>query len=213
MGNIIGNPKILLPIAAAIVAGTAATASLRKREGAEYRKKEDRIMRAYNGTNDKYACAELQDFTERKTYLAQKLAADSTTSFGDVLANGLASDLGSSLGAESIRQIRNLIMESAATVHDSTVQQEKRRKLLKIIMAKDPVIATYAHQNPGKLISAYMTMRKFAPELSTDINVVTSFLRQAVLSGGVMDVNVIKTLVEAEHGVHKANNESKWWRN
>lgn len=221
MGYIIGN-KVLVPLSAAALIAAAATTPLRRRETAEIKKKEDRMMRAYTNTTDKYACAELQAFAQKKETLQVKLAAApgantgntgaSGTSFGDVLANGLAQDLGSNIGAESVRQIRNLIMESAASIHDSTVKQQQRRKLLQLVMKNDPVIATYAHQNPGKLIAAYMTMRKFAPELSTDINVVTSFLRQAVLSGGVMDVNVIKTLAEAEAGVHKANNESHWWR-
>lgn len=216
MGYVVGN-KVLVPLSAAALITAAATTPLRRRETAEIKKKEDRLMRAYANTTDKYACAELQAFTQKKEALQVKLAADArttngSTSFGDVLANGLAQDLGSNIGAESIRQIRNLIMESAASIHDSTVKQQQRRKLLQLVMKNDPVIATYAHQNPGKLIAAYMTMRKFAPELSTDINVVTSFLRQAVLSGGVMDVNVIKTLAEAEAGIHKANNESHWWR-
>jgi hypothetical protein len=54
-----------------------------------------------------------------------------------------------------------------------------------------------------------MTMSRFAPELSTDPNVVTSFLRETAQTGGTMNHVMVKQLAEAEAAIQSAKGE---WR-
>ena len=53
-------------------------------------------------------------------------------------------------------------------------------------------------------------MARYAPELSTDPNIVTAFLRHAAMSGGPIDHTMVKGLAEAEMAVQKAQNEGAW---
>lgn len=74
----------------------------------------------------------------------------------------------------------------------------KREEILRNLKKTDPVIS----QADGKVIAeSYASMARFAPVLSTDVNAVRSFLRQAVMSGSGPDFMSLKLLGDAEKSV------------
>ena len=71
-------------------------------------------------------------------------------------------------------------------------------------MQHDPIVSIQERANPGSTIQAYSTMVKFAPTLSTDPNIVTSFLRETSQSEGGLNPLTVKQLADTEQSVNKA---------
>ncbi len=113
---------------------------------------------------------------------------------------------------KGINALRRLIGSAAQSISERFVQDPKRKKIVTQVMQEDPVIATAERENPGQALQAYKTMRRFAPTLSSDPNVVTSFLRNSALSGGPMDFQTVRGLADAETSIQRAQNEGAWLR-
>ncbi len=186
------------------------------------------------------SCALMEKFAERKTMLSAKIAFEKVSrrrresrpqgnqqqqgnrpmqvnmppktepNFGQHMSKGMGTALGGGVVSEGIGALRRLIGASAQAVSERYVEDPKRRAIIEKVIKKDPVVSTAERENPGQAVQAYGTMRRFAPRLSTDPNVVTSFLRNSALTGGPMDFQTIKGLADAEHAVQRAQNEGTW---
>jgi len=162
----------------------------------------------------KYSSASLTDFSRRKTRLAAKLAF---TKHADVdmwkeVGEGFGGGAGKGVAAEGLGAIRRLIGATAQAIRDKAVSEPQRKTIVNQIVQQDPVVRGYEEQQPGMTQQAFQTMSRFAPELSTDPNVVQAFLRNAAMTGGVMDYATIKGLADAETAIQKAQNEGAWLR-
>jgi len=119
---------------------------------------------------------------------------------------------GQGLVNEAIAGLRRLLGMGVQAVKERVADDPKRDRIVEQVVKQDPVIATAERESPGQAVQAYQTMRRFAPTLSTDPNVVTSFLRNSALSGGPMDFQTVKGLADAETSIQKAQNEGAYWR-
>jgi len=183
----------------------------------------------------KYVYAELDAFEQRKGYLDEKLAfeKDANVVFqsemenprfnegghnlggkGDIawaptVGSELAGGFGKAIGQQTVGGIASLLGSVADHLRDKIVLAPKREAIFDHLVQNDPVISQYEAAQPGSAARAYMSMSRFAPELSTDPNVVTSFLREAAQTGGTLNHVMIKQLAEAEAAIQAAKGE---WR-
>lgn len=218
------------PLALAGLGGTAYAAN-EALDNAE--KVEKEILNNRTGAPmGRYVYAELDEFERRKGYLDEKLAfekgaavifqgqmgADSggqsggiawAPTMGSELASGLGGGFGKAIGQQTIGGIATLLGSVADSLRDKIVLAPKREAIFEHLVKHDPVIAQYEASQPGSAARAFMSMSRFAPELSTDPNVVTSFLREAAQTGGTLNHVMIKQLAEAEAAIQAAKGE---WR-
>lgn len=162
----------------------------------------------------KYSSANLQEFSQRKTILSAKLAFTkfAEVDWGQEMGGGFAGGAGKGIAAEGLGAIRRLIGMTAQAIREKAVGDPQRRAIVQEITKTDPVVQTYEKEQPGVSEQAFQTMARFAPELSTDPNVVQAFLRNAAMTGGVLDHATVKGLADAEAAVQKAKNEGAWLR-
>lgn len=176
------------------------------------------ILEQMGGPSSKYS-EDLDLFSHKKTVLAAKLAFikragddDKPKSFKNEFVGGFGKGLGGGVTSEGLGAIRRLLGATAQTIREKFVSDPRRQQILDKVIESDPLISSYAEKNPGSVQTAYDTMIRFAPELSTDPNVVTAFLRHASMTGGVLDHATVKGLADAEASIHKAKNEGAWLR-
>ena len=181
------------------------------------------ILEQMGGPASKYS-EDLELFSHKKTVLAAKLAfvkraqGDSDgkdgkqPSFSGEFIKGFGKGTGGGITSEGLGAIRRLLGITAQTIREKFVSDPRRQQILDRVIANDPLISSYDEKNPGSVQNAYDTMIRFAPELSTDPNVVTAFLRHASMTGGVLDHATVKGLADAEASIHKARNEGAWLR-
>ena len=174
----------------------------------------------------KYVYAELDAFEQRKGYLDEKLAFEKDASvvwknqiegpdsqggiaWAPTVGSEMAGGFGKAIGQQTIGGIASLLGSVADHLRDKIVLAPKREAIFSHLVENDPVISQYEAAQPGSAARAYMSMSRFAPELSTDPNVVTSFLREAAQTGGTLNHVMIKQLAEAEAAIQAAKGE---WR-
>jgi len=91
------------------------------------------------------------------------------------------------LAEDTVKGLKNTLVDSPA-----------RQAVLSKLRKEDDIIK----QAPMKrVLEAYHSMARFAPNLSTDLNATKSFLREAVQHEGGLDFMSIKGLAEAETAV------------
>ncbi len=178
---------------------------------------ENTIMREYLGApGAKYSsCHIMEKFAERKMELAakvsfEKIAGDPT--FGGQFVEGAGKGMGGGVVSEGLGALRRLIGTAAQSISNRFVDEPKREKLVQQVLKHDPVISTAERESPGQALQAYQTMKQVAPALSTDPNVVQSYLRNAALSGGPIDFQTVRGLADAETSIQRARNEGAWLR-
>lgn len=205
------------PVATMAIGGTGVGVS---RMEIPQKEMQAKIMREYlKAPGAKYSsCAALEKFAERKMYLASKVAFEKVAvlpdekqpSFDQSMSSGAGSAAGKGLVAEGIAAVRRLLGMSSQAIADRVVAEPQRKKILNDVVKNDYVINTAERENPGQAMQAYGTMKRFAPTLSTDPNVVQSFLRHSAQTGGPMDFQTVKGLADAEAAVQRAQNEGAW---
>lgn len=178
---------------------------------------ESDIMREYVGApGAKYSsCPVMEKFAARKIALAAKIAFEKTAEpmdYGTAFESGAGMQTGKSVVMEGINALRRLIGSAAQSISERFVQEPKRKQIISDVTVRDPVVSVAEKEKPGQALEAYRTMKRFAPTLSTDPNVVTSFLRNTALSGGPMDFQTIRGLADAETAIQRARNEGAWLR-
>lgn len=180
---------------------------------------ENDIMNNYLGApGAKYSsCPVMEKFAERKMGLAAKIAyektaGDSGPDFGSSFVQGAGKGMGGGVVSEGLGALRRLIGSAAQSISNKFYDEPKREKIVQQAIKHDPIISTAERESPGQVMNAFQTMKSVAPTLSTDPNVVQSYLRNAVLSGGPIDFQTIKGLADAETSLHRAQNEGAWLR-
>ncbi len=128
------------------------------------------------------------------------------TAVGGALAQGI----GSQAAKEGVSGLRRLVGSAFQAIKDMFFDEPKRQAMLQQIIQTDPVVKTFDRENPGQAAAAFQTMSNFAPTLSSDPNITTAFLRNAAMSGGTMDHQMVKGLAEAETQVQRAKNEGAY---
>lgn len=97
-------------------------------------------------------------------------------------------------------------------LHEMLSVEPARKRLLEGIIKTDPVIVDAVRRDPkivAMLEQTYQTMVRFAPSISMDPNAVSSFLREAVLSGGGVNYATIKMLAETEKEINYRHSGGK----
>jgi hypothetical protein len=165
------------------------------------------IMRNRIGApGGRYVFAELESLDRRKGFLHKvaspllKVAEGGAT---DVLTGGFLSGAGKETAKHTIEGVSNLIRGAGQGIRNK-VKLEPQRKQIMSDMSDDPVVQEYEVENPGASAAAYESMKRFAPELSTDPAVVKSYLREAAQTGGAINYMTIKQLAETEAAINKA---------
>lgn len=187
---------------------------------------EKEIMRNRVGApGAKYVYASLEKFAEHKRALCErvvlaKVAADPRGNLVDIgildhlkdapnlaagnIGEALGKGIGKTLGEAGATGITGLVQAGARKVKDKLILEPKRQKALKEITEGDPVVSAYEAETPGASEQAFSSMRRVAPELSTDPNVVRSYLREAAQTGGTTNYLTLKQLAEAEDAINRA---------
>ena len=165
----------------------------------------------YNMPGAKYSSATLEKFAERKKFLDIKTSYEKTGGERGELPVELTIGLGAGAGREGLSAIRRLIGAAAQSIRERFISEPVRQNILYNAVMNDPDVKRLEELNPGVAMNTYATMKRFAPELSTDPNAVTAFLRHAAMTGGPIDHTMIKGLAEAETAIHKARNEGAWF--
>ena len=119
--------------------------------------------------------------------------------------DSFAGGVGQGIGGGIAQAILGVLGDGYQSVHDALIVDPQRKRLFESIVRTDPVIHDAVTRTPHAdktLAEAFQTMVRFAPSLSSDVNAVRSFLREAVI-GGAAGVNyaTIKTLIETEKGL------------
>lgn len=205
------------PVAATGLAGTAYAANdaLNRAEGLE----QELLNNRTGAPMGRYVYAELDAFEARKAYLNEKTAfcknavvfehqlADRDNpgvAWGHTIGADVTSGFGKAIGQQTVGGIASFLGSIADHLRDKIVLAPKREAIFNHLVQNDPIIAQYEASQPGSAARAYMTMSRFAPELSTDPNVVTSFLRETAQTGGTMNHVMVKQLAEAEAAIQSA---------
>jgi hypothetical protein len=207
-------------VAGGVGVGLGAAAMRRKAYQTEASIQNERL----GAPTSKYVYAELKEFDDKKEFLSVKCAFEKSAegpwggkgydTAGDLMKSkmveGVGGGVGKAVGEQGIGGIRRLLGAGAQAIKEKFFADPKRDQILQDVLTNDPDIAAYHREKPEGVQQAYDTMRRFAPTLSTDPNVVTAFLRGAAMLGGPLDYNVIKGLADAESSVQKAHNEGAW---
>jgi hypothetical protein len=178
---------------------------------------ERKLMHNTYGDSKYSSCPLMSKFAEKRLGLAarlpfEKVAEGGPPGFASTMTGGLAQGIGAQTGRESVGGIRALLGHAFQAMKEVFFVDPKREKMVQQITETDPVVKTHEREQPGTIQQAYKTMARFAPTLSTDPNLATSFLRNAAMSGGALDYQVVKGLADAEAAVQKARNEGAWLR-
>jgi hypothetical protein len=157
----------------------------------------------------KYGCEELIQFSDRKDYVSTKLAFEKKSDWD--WQKGIGEGVGREAGRAGISGIRQAIGALSDVIKERFYAAPLRQSIFTDIVRNDPIVSRFEKEQPGSATQAYDTMQRVAPELSTDKSIVTAFLRNAAMSGGPLDYNLIKGVADAEASVHKARSEAEWY--
>lgn len=156
------------------------------------------------------SCSNLDLFEQKKTYLSEKVAFEKFA-FMDQVFGGVAEGLGKGVVDAGFSQIGKLVGGAARSIKERMILNKQREEIVDNIMTNDPIVSVFEQESPGSTIQAYATMVRIAPMLSTDPNIVTSFLRNTAQTGGTMDFATVKLLADAEISVAKARYPEDRW--
>lgn len=155
----------------------------------------------------RYVYAELDDFESRKGFADDKLAFVKSAETGsplDMGIGGFMKGIGTETAKGGIGAIGKLIKGVATSVKNKFIFDKEREALLSDIVSSDPIVSVFERETPGVTAKAYETMTRFAPTLSRDPNITTSFLREAAQTGGALNYQTVKHLADAESAVNMA---------
>jgi len=191
LGTVVKHPAVALGLGGGTLAMAASKGHAQKLES--------EIMRNRLGSSGaKYVYAELDALDRRTEAASTKLA------FYKAANTGLVEGLGKGIGSETAKGLRNVVVSAGRKIRDRVVLEPKREKILDEVLGSDPTVSAYEEESPGAAAKAYSSMRRFAPELSTDPNVVASYLRESAQTGGATNYLTIKQLADTEAAINKA---------
>ena len=196
------------PVATATVAGTGLLAVPEAEIESQMLANELRsnLMGSPHG---RYVYAELEDFEARKQFADEKVAFVKGAAYegpAPAVGKGFFEGVGKETAGAGIGAIGKLIKGTIAALQNKFRFNKEREQLLDTIVENDPIVSVFEEQAPGSSAQAYETMKRFAPNLSLDPNVATSFLREAAQTGGSLNYQTVKHLADAEAAVYGALN-------
>lgn len=112
-----------------------------------------------------------------------------------------AGEFGKGIGSAMAEMATGMFSGGVNRAQDAIFGSQQRKAILAKLMQQDPVIS---RADPEIILKAYHTMKRFAPTLSTDINAVQSFLREAAVHDGTINYNTLGALSKAEADAQKA---------
>lgn len=112
-----------------------------------------------------------------------------------------AGEFGKGIGSAMAEMAGGMFSGGVNRAQDAIFGSQQRKAILAKLMQQDPVIS---RTDPEIILKAYHTMKRFAPTLSTDINAVQSFLREAAVHDGAINYNTLGALSKAEADAQKA---------
>lgn len=197
------------PVAAATAGGTALVALPPAQMEAKMLADEIRSNQM-GSPHGRYVYAELDDFEARKQFADEKVAfvkrAGDYGGPAPALAGGFFGGVGKETASAGIGAIGKLIKSTISALQNKFRFNQQREELLNTIVENDPIVSVFEAEAPGSTAQAYETMKRFAPNLSLDPNVTTSFLREAAQTGGSLNYQTVKHLADAESAVYGALN-------
>lgn len=193
------------PVLTAGVVGTGVALPAQARQAERLERK---LMHKMTG---KYSsCNEMEKFAAARVTLSARVSMEKVAN--EAMWGNIQEGMGREVGKETAGGLRRLLGAGFQAIKELFINDPKREKMVQQISSTDPVVQPYERQQPGSVEQAYKTMARFAPTLSTDPNLATSFLRNAAMSGGALDYQVVKGLADAEAAVQRAKNEGAWLR-
>ena len=153
----------------------------------------------------KYVTAELENVERRKAYLEDVTAFSKHAFDLGKFPESVQKGMGGAVGVLGVDLIKGLLSSVLSSISNAVTSNPTRRKILSDIIMHDPIVSVYEGQHPGAAEKAYESMVRAAPTISLDPNVVTSFLREAAQTGGMLNYMTIKQLAEAEGAIVKAH--------
>lgn len=198
LGMATEHPALLVSVGGGVLAASAL-----KEHGQQLEKE---IMQNRIGSPAaKYTYAELDALDARTERIAQKLAFYKVATGGSSdIVDAVIQGTAKSVGTEGVKGVGGLLASAGRKIRDRVVLEPQRELILDEILVSDPTISAYESESPGESARAYASMRRFAPELSTDPNVVASYLREAAQTGGATNYMTIKQLAETEAAINRA---------
>lgn len=128
----------------------------------------------------------------------------SWSSAWDTGVSGLASGVGAGVGGAGVLLLTDILRKAGRGLSQKLKHDARRRDILRTVLTTDPMLSSFEAQNPGLLLKVYASMVSVAPSLSTDRNVVTTFLREAAQTHGSINYMTIKQLAETEKAINDA---------
>ena len=132
--------------------------------------------------------------------LLDRIQADEAT------AEAFARTVGSETGKQVVGLASDLISKALHGAEETFSLTPARQSIFNKLREQDPILA---RADDATLSSAFDTMARFAPTLSTDANAVRSFLREAITTGGGPSYLTIRSLADAENQVTKDKDGKK----
>jgi hypothetical protein len=186
-----------------LTAGVGGGAYASTQLGQHAEKVEAELMRNRLGApGGKFVYSELQEFEAKKKHLSEKVAFLKTAE-GE-FAGAFVGGAGGETARQVIQGVSKGVGRAANKIRDRVKLEPQREKILQQLIEEDPTVSTFEKESPGSSAKAYASMRRFAPELSTDPNVVAAYLREAAQTGGAANYMTIKQLAETEAAINKA---------
>jgi hypothetical protein len=74
---------------------------------------------------------------------------------------------------------------------------------------EDENLSRFHKENPGMFESAHQSLTHFAPEASTDPNIVKNYLNQIMMTRGNVDIATLKLLAETEKALQQTRETAR----
>ena len=188
------------PVLTAGVIGTGIAASDIDRRA---RDTESIIMREQMGAPGSKYAGTVKTSAMNAYWKASKGLEKKAIDFSNI-AEGAEKSVGGAAATGGVNALTSLLRNVFLKAKDKTINEPKRQKIVSNLIEQDPTVSTYEKESPGGPQQAFTSMSRWAPELSTDANIVRSFLRQAAQTGGTLDYPSLKALTDAETSALKA---------
>ena len=138
--------------------------------------------------------------------LARKLLPLSTRiRLPDEVAKTFATQFSGSAGKEAFDTFNKTMQGVFGRVRERNVDVPRRRQILQELRMSDPVLKGLPED---ELKSWYNTLSSYAPNVSLDKNLVSSFLKQVALHDGQIDYGKLQELLDLEGAYQKIHLKS-----
>lgn len=130
-------------------------------------------------------------------------------SFGTRLQEGVAKGIGQGMSLP----LGDFLIRAPLTSLSDLIKKQlftipSQRKAFQSA-TEDENLSQFRKENPGMFESAHRSLTTFAPEASTDPNVVKNYLNQIMMTRGNVDIATLKLLAETEKALQQTRETSR----